>query len=375
MVPLGTSGSGTALLETFKAVAQKKGPTAAIQWLLNSRAAGPLQALIKTPQGRTALAVAAVSFYVGWAVGSNARRAQALVTALKTVSDQNLPPVQAAQQVARVLQAALINGKTAKPVAPDRTAAQRQVQSITTSLKSAQDDLKLTEQLLKKRPGDQDLQIIFKGQKARVSDLQGKLNALRQQQAAPSTGSSTRLPAPKPVVNPNRKPVKLAQLPTKIEELSPWLQGEVRSGRMTFERAVEVVKNEAIRRATMPEEQLDPPKTCSAEVEIDNEHTVNNGKIRTESTISVAVEGSQGTASTRMWRVKVSNPETNKMLVTHAGGEVPGPSSQVYLYPEMTGTYSYENPQPSPTVEVDATCKFTDGTVLPAAVHTNTNNR
>ena len=169
-MPPADPGAGAALLQTFKAEAQKKGPAAAIQWLVNSKSAAPLQALVKTPQGRMALAAAALGFTAGFAGGANAPKVQALVTALKGVFDQNLPPAQAAQQIVQVLKAALTGGKAAKPIAPDRTAENRRVQSLTTSLKNAQANLKETEQLLKQRPGDQDPQIIFKGQTAKGFD-------------------------------------------------------------------------------------------------------------------------------------------------------------------------------------------------------------
>lgn len=203
-MPPSDSGSGGALVNAFRAVAQKKGSAAAIQWLLNAKTAGPLQALVKTPHGRAALAVAALGFSAGWVGGSNAPKIQALATALKSVADQRLPPMRAAQQIVEVLQAATTSRKTATLVAPDRTAAKRQVQSLFTSLKGAQADLKVTEQLLKQRPGDQDLQVIFSGQKAKVLELQRKLNALGQGRTTPQPAAHRNPPRPHPSHLPSR---------------------------------------------------------------------------------------------------------------------------------------------------------------------------
>ena len=378
-MPPADPGAGAALLQTFKAEAQKKGPAAAIQWLVNSKSAGPLQALIKTPQGRMALAAAALGFTAGFAGGANAPKVQALVTALKGVFDQNLPPAQAAQQIVQVLKAALTGGKAAKPIAPDRTAENRRVQSLTTSLKNAQANLKETEQLLRQRPGDQDLQIIFKGQTAQVRELQAKLDALKKGPAKPSTGGSSKLPAPKkPVTDPKLTPPigNGRVLPRTIEELNPWLQGEVRSGRMPFARAVEITKNEWIRRSTMPDDtprdsNEPPPKRCNARVEIVNDQTVDNGKIEVDSSINVTVRGSAGTVSTKI-KAKAVDPTTNKTLKTQKGGG-PGRSSEIQFFTEMVK--DYVNPPPSPIVEVEASCKFDDGMVVPAVVEQITNNR
>lgn len=355
LVPPGASGGGAALLKTFIFTAQQDGPAAAIKSLLNNKSAGPLQALIKTPPGRMALAVAALGFSAGWVVGSNAPKVQALVTALKSISDQNLPPLRAAQQISQVLRAAVMPAKTAPPAAPDRTAENRRVQSLMTSLDNTRADLKETARLLKLRPGDQDLQTIVKGQAAKVRDLQTKVDALKP--------------------SPDRKPVEtVRRLPNKIEELSPWLQDQVRNRNMGFNDAVTITKNEWIRRSTMPEAELppsEPPKSCDVTVETENAHTESNGKIETESSVHGTVRGSRQTTSVEI-DVKVRNPTTNRIMGKDKAS-VPGRSAEVHIHTEMTGAYEYPN-KPTPIVEVKASCKFTDGTKMPATVHQSRND-
>lgn len=357
LVPPGVSGGGEALLKPFTSKAQQKGPAAAIQWLLNTKAAGPLQALIKTPQGRLALAMAALGFSVGWVGGSNAPKVQALVTALKSISDQNLPPARAAQQIAQVLRAAVMPGKAATPAAPDRTAANRQAQALTTSLQSTRADLKETAGLLKLRPGDQDLQRIAKGQATKVRDLEAQVDALKP--------------------SPDRKPPEtVRRLPNKIEELSPWLQDQVRNHGMKFADAVTITKNEWIRRSTMPQEEMpssEPPKTCFVEVDINNDQEVANGKHTTESRIVVETQGSMGTVSTRI-KAKVTDPRTEKTLANRKTGEVPGRGAALYIDTKMKGEYDFNNPNPTPRVTVEASCKFEDGTVVPATETGSTTN-
>jgi hypothetical protein len=365
--------STNALVQTFKAVAQKKGPAAAIESLMSSKAAGPLQALIKTPPGRMVLSAVVVGGTIGWTAGSNAQKVQAVAAALQAVSKQNLSPSQTAQQVVKVLKAALTSGSTAIPSKPDRTANDRQVQALGTSLKNARADLKETAQLLKQRPGDRDLQVIIKGQAGRVQDLERKFNATGQSQAKPTIDSPTKHSMPNPVVDPVRKPAEtVRRLPNKVEELSPWLQEQVRRHGMPFDKAVTITKNEWIRRNNMPEETPDAfeaLKTCEATVETINEYTVSKGRIATESMTIVEISGSPGTISTK-FRGKVINPETNKTLANlKAGG--PGQHSGTQEVTTMNQRYDYGDPKPSPTVTVsEASCKFSDGMVMPAQVET-----
>ena len=375
-VPPGEPGGGAALLRAFQAVAQQKGPAAAIQWILNAKTAGPLQAMINTGPGRMALAAAALGFTAGWAAGANAPRLQALATALKAVFDQHLSPAQAAQQVTQVLRAAAQSGKAATSVAPDRTAANRQVQPLTTSLKDAQADLKVTRQLLKLRPGDQDLQINSKGQTARVLALQNKLIALRRGRTAQPTPSSTKLPAPKPVADPNLKPVNtVRRLPNKPEELSPWLQDQVRKG-MPFEKAVQITKDEWDRRDNMPEATLppEPPRSCAATVNIYNSYFKSRGWIQTHSLIAVDLVGSVDTASVKL-NVKVTDPSTNEIIGSEPSVEVRGRSWGTVLFSDMNWRTEDHRFQRSPRVKTDASCKFVDGSVMRAVVVQTTINR
>lgn len=140
---------------------------------------------------------------------------------------------------------------------------------------------------------------------------------------------------------------------------------------MTIERAAEIVEEEQTRRRTMravKSTSLEPPKTCTAGVVIDNKHNVNNGKIQTDSSISARVEGSVGTISVKTV-VKATDPTTKKLLGKAMTGEVPGQASPIiHLETVMNGDYSQQNPHPTPTVEVDASCKFIDGQVVPATV-------
>ena len=263
------------------------------------------------------------------------------------------------------------------PAKPDRTAENRQVQALGTSLKDARANLTETTQLLKQRPGDRDVQVIINGQAGKVQDLERKLNAMGQGQTKPTADNPSQRSAPGPVLDPIRKPVEtVRRLPNKIEELSPWLQDQVRRHGMPFDKAVTITKNEWIRRSTMPEVTLpssEPPKTCFANIEIDNAHTVSSGRVETESMINVDVRGSQGTESTK-FRGKVINPETNKTIANlKAGG--PGRSSGTQAETTMVSEYDYKNLHPSPRVTVsEASCKFTDGVVMPATQLHSVNN-
>ena len=66
-VPFEPQAGSEKLLSGFRAVAQKQGPMAAVEWLTKN--SGALQSLVKTPTGRAALATAAVGFSVGWVAG------------------------------------------------------------------------------------------------------------------------------------------------------------------------------------------------------------------------------------------------------------------------------------------------------------------
>jgi hypothetical protein len=186
------AGSGK-LLSGFRAVAQEQGPIAAVRWLTKN--SGALQALVKTPMGRAALATAALGFSVGWVAGANAPKVQALMTALQAVADQRLPADQTARQVGQVLQAALGGGQSATPARGDRSRANglftEPASKQPGSLARAQAELVGAKRVLaeaqaiwKQNPLNPGQREIVQAKQADVATLQGKVNVLTRAQGA-----------------------------------------------------------------------------------------------------------------------------------------------------------------------------------------------
>jgi hypothetical protein len=216
-VPFGGVAGSETLLHGFRAVARKQGPVAGIQWLVQN--SGPLKALIKTPAGRASLAAATLGAIVGWTVGSNAQKAQALAVGLKAISDQNLPADQTARQVGQMLQEAMFGRQriAAPPKGNTNTNWPASTQPVTLEqlrIKLGQAKQRLTEskELSRQSPRDPDLPKIIQAQTAVVAQLQAKVNALERAQA-PVRGSGATRPRQKvPVVPP---------IPTVPERTSP----------------------------------------------------------------------------------------------------------------------------------------------------------
>ena len=250
LVPMGQSVVPKTLVQGFCAVAQKQGPVAAIQWLVKNSVA--LQAVVKTPVGRGALIAATLGATVGWTVGANAQKAQAVATALQAVADQNLPPDQTAQQVAQVLQAALSNGERVKPAKGTastdwpRSTRPPPLDQLRTQLRRAEQSLGESQAILRenpsKNPGQED---IVKARSAVVAQPQAKVNALEraQPQAAGSQANRRRDEVPvvarlpnvskrnHPVVPVSKLPVvaksKTADLPNITQPQSPVVPKEI----------------------------------------------------------------------------------------------------------------------------------------------------
>ncbi len=198
-------GSGN-LLSGFRAIAQKQGPVAAVQWLVES--SGPLKALIKTPAGRAALATAAVGFTVGWVARSNAQKAQALAVGLKSIADQNLPADQIARQVGQMLQYVMLGDSRTKPpqtnTNPDWPTSTQPDTLAEARVKLVRAKQRLTEskELLRQSPRDPDLRKIIQAQTAVVAQLQAKVNTLESAQAPAGGAQTTRPRQEVPLVPP-----------------------------------------------------------------------------------------------------------------------------------------------------------------------------
>lgn len=168
---------------------------------------------------------------------------------------------------------------------------------------------------------------------------------------------------------PNGSPAKSARVPTKVDDLPPFLRGEVYGKRMTFAEAVQVMKREQNRRATT--EDVTDAKECYTKAEVRNEHSVKDGRSTVSSNIYAETKGSYGTVGTKT-TVKASNPNSNKPLRALEGRKttgadfVPGDRSEVRFETEFTQPYREDNP--TPNVEVNGQCKFQDGTKKKAHV-------
>ena len=197
------------LLSGFRAVLVEQGPTAAFQSLVRQSAA--LQAVVKTPVGRGALAAVVVGAAVGWTAGSNAQKAQALATALKAIADQHLPADQTARQVGQVLREAMFGrqrvatptkGDTSTawstPTHPDTLAEAR------VKLVRAKKALGESQEILRQSPRDPDpdLRKIIQAQTAVVAQLQAEVNTLERAQAPAGGAQTTRPRQEVPVVPP-----------------------------------------------------------------------------------------------------------------------------------------------------------------------------
>ena len=230
LVPMGEALGSKTLVEGFRAVAQKQGPVAAIQWLMRNNLV--LRAVVKTPMGRGALVAATLGATVGWTIGSNVQKAQAVATALKAVADQNLPADQTARQVAQVLQAAWSNDARVTPL-KDNTSWPKSTQPPTLDqlrikLGQAEQSLEESKAVLEqnrlKNPGQAD---IVKAQSARVVQLRAKLDSLERAQ-------TTRPPKEVPVVTrlpqalqESRPVVSVKKLPVVTEPPSPAIPKEI----------------------------------------------------------------------------------------------------------------------------------------------------
>jgi hypothetical protein len=224
-VPFGETAGSEKLLSGLAAVAKKKGPVAAVQWLVKS--SGALSALIKTPAGRAGLATVTLGFTAGWVAGSNAPKVQALATALKAVADQRLPADQTAQQVGQVLQAALGADKGAKQTQRSGTdtnwPAAQQPDSLAqaqTKLAQAKRRLAQSQSVWDQNPSNPGQREIVQAQQASVAQIQRKVDALKRSETAPgvSPTATARRPVPKvaplPVVSQQYQPVgQVAKLP------------------------------------------------------------------------------------------------------------------------------------------------------------------
>ncbi len=177
LVPRGQTPGSEKLLLGFRAVLQKQGPTSAIQWLVRQSMA--LQALVRTPAGRGVLVAVVAGASVGWTVGSNARKAQALATALKAVADQKLPADQTAKQVGQVLRAALSSGQRVLPSQGTSTAWAASARPDTLAqtrvkLLRARQSLKESEEVLKQNPSNPGQREIVQARRASVAQLEAK---------------------------------------------------------------------------------------------------------------------------------------------------------------------------------------------------------
>ena len=201
-----TPGSAK-LLSDFRVVLQKQGPTAAVQWLVRQSVA--LQAVIRTPAGRAALVAVVTGATVGWTVGSNARKAQALAAGLKAIADQNLPADQTARQVGQMLREAVFGRQ--RVAAPSKgntntdwpaSAQPVSLEQLRLRLTQARQRLAESKEILRQSPRDPDLPKIVKAQTALVAQLQAKVNLLARAPAAAGGPQATRPLQRVPVVPP-----------------------------------------------------------------------------------------------------------------------------------------------------------------------------
>lgn len=157
---------------------------------------------------------------------------------------------------------------------------------------------------------------------------------------------------------PNGPPKKAALVPTKVGDLSPYLQGEIRAGRMTFAEAVQLMKREAIRRETMDDAEN---KFCETRVTVQSTHDLRNGKVETDSVVSGRTLSSGWVLSTKT-EVTAQNPQTKKKLGGAKSGDVPGYRSAVQF--ETNFVQDYSGSKPSPAIKAKGSCTFPDGTTI-----------
>ena len=159
--------------------------------------------------------------------------------------------------------------------------------------------------------------------------------------------------------------------PTKLEDLHPWLQGEVRSGRMTLKRAIEITEAEAERRRTMPDGT--PPgysgpggQTCVTRASIldrrdflspSGEHQIATQAYANTEGQSARTGENQSRSTTR---ITILHPQTRLPIVVENGGYGVHADS---LIEQPRGRAI---PLRNPPVIAEGRCYFNDGTEMPS---------
>jgi Protein kinase domain len=359
-VPFEPPAGSEKLLSGFRAVAQKQGPMAAVQWLTKN--SGALQPLVKTPMGRAALAGATLGFSAGWAAAANAPKVQALTTALQAVADQRLPADQTARQVGQVLQAALAGGQDATPTQGKRSqtngpfsgSASKQPDSLAQAqakLVGAKRVLAESQAVLKQNPLNPGQREIVQAKQADAATLQGRVNVLTRAQGAsaklPGAGSGKTAGPPRIEKPPS------PSLPKEVDHSREGFQkaltsaGHVmieqrlnayRSGRITRAEAKKGLSGDELQRTNAQLDAIDRSRLPPGGVTGGRKSTTSNeGESPSSAATSTKAKADPASQPTHenMDRLKELLADDAKMAEhfdAHAFGKNPGSAPTSYLF-------------------------------------------
>jgi hypothetical protein len=160
-------------VQGLQGVAQRGGVEAAMQYMAKNAAL--LQPLLKSPEGRTALAVAAHFFVVGFAAGSKWQDVMAMAAALKVIADKKLPPTALLREVDQLVRARS-NLTLPRPGSGGNPGGNEAVQPLVTSILKTQERLSTALVLKAATPhADDALDQEISALRTKLADLQGKL--------------------------------------------------------------------------------------------------------------------------------------------------------------------------------------------------------
>ncbi len=173
---------------------------------------------------------------------------------------------------------------------------------------------------------------------------------------------------------PEKEKVRAANPPKAIgfDDLSPWLQGEVRSGRMTEDEAIGITNRQAERRRTMPEVTMESlgdagGAYCVTRTSIRDRRVVDpDGKKYVETVAMAGTEGHSTTPGVGLrWlttKVKILHPDNGLMVRKSEANVSARVETKIEQWPRR------KTPLPNPPVVISGRCRFTDGTDVPSTL-------
>lgn len=170
---------------------------------------------------------------------------------------------------------------------------------------------------------------------------------------------------------PEEEKVRVTNLPKAIgfDDLSPWLQEEVRSGRMTEDQAIGITNREAERRRTMPEVTMESlgdvnGVNCTTHTTVMDRRIVGaDGKKYVETMVTALTQGQSYAPGVTIRKLtakaEVFHPD-NGLRVAKSEGAAAHVVTKIEQFPHR------KTPLPNPPVAISGRCRFSDGTDVPS---------